>query len=444
MDRQEYQQMPMDEDIDDDMYLPYRLTTRQPQHHPQQHQHYSHYSSSYPSPADTAARSTLSLSSSSAPLSLSSWSSWMAMALDFVTGPQFGILVAILVIFLVQWKGKLLDWYAYVRQRYYYNDIVEEEADDPMTVVDDDNDNSNNNEDDEYDMLGPRPRRRPRSFSLVVGQFLLHLGFGILDTLRIYYHLSLETVRSLVFLVQGIPLLSFSSDDGEAPTARGGPLRRSLLSNGRGRGGGGGSNNPNGLPPLWTPEEEEEKEDDGQEESRNNHRLGGPLHPPSSSSRAVAMEDDTNHHPSASSDGECSNPSKLGRQRAFTKRQGSNGTTTATTTTTTTTTPPDGPGNSYSRNGHNQAPASTRTRRTTMGGPSSSQPLSRHGDIEPAFLNDQDYPPGWLVYHPLLGVVPKEEADKYDADKWRQQQQEQSHSHSPGNDRPIFQSSITA
>jgi hypothetical protein len=35
-------------------------------------------------------------------------------------------------------------------------------------------------------------------------------------------------------------------------------------------------------------------------------------------------------------------------------------------------------------------------------------------DIEPAFLNEQDYPPGWLVYHPVLGVVPKEQADQYD------------------------------
>ena len=35
-------------------------------------------------------------------------------------------------------------------------------------------------------------------------------------------------------------------------------------------------------------------------------------------------------------------------------------------------------------------------------------------EIEPAFLNAEDYPPGWLVYHPVLGVVPKEEADDYD------------------------------
>jgi len=34
--------------------------------------------------------------------------------------------------------------------------------------------------------------------------------------------------------------------------------------------------------------------------------------------------------------------------------------------------------------------------------------------IEPAFLDDDDYPEGWLVYHPKLGVVSKREADEYD------------------------------
>lgn len=35
-------------------------------------------------------------------------------------------------------------------------------------------------------------------------------------------------------------------------------------------------------------------------------------------------------------------------------------------------------------------------------------------EIEPAFLDDRDYPKGWLVYHPTLGVISKEEADKHD------------------------------
>ena len=34
-------------------------------------------------------------------------------------------------------------------------------------------------------------------------------------------------------------------------------------------------------------------------------------------------------------------------------------------------------------------------------------------DLEPAFVNESEYPPGWLVYHPALGVVLKETADSY-------------------------------
>ncbi|KAL3931451.1 MAG: hypothetical protein SGBAC_011301 [Bacillariaceae sp.] len=38
-------------------------------------------------------------------------------------------------------------------------------------------------------------------------------------------------------------------------------------------------------------------------------------------------------------------------------------------------------------------------------------------ELEPAFLNPEDYPPGWLVFHPELGVVAKEEADAHDRGK---------------------------
>jgi hypothetical protein len=41
--------------------------------------------------------------------------------------------------------------------------------------------------------------------------------------------------------------------------------------------------------------------------------------------------------------------------------------------------------------------------------------------LEPAFLRDEDYPPGWLVFDPVLGVVSKTEADNYR----RKQNQEQ-------------------
>ena len=48
-------------------------------------------------------------------------------------------------------------------------------------------------------------------------------------------------------------------------------------------------------------------------------------------------------------------------------------------------------------------------------------------ELEPAFLKESDYPAGWMVYHPVLRVVTKTEADKYDreqAEKHLQQQQQ--------------------
>lgn len=33
--------------------------------------------------------------------------------------------------------------------------------------------------------------------------------------------------------------------------------------------------------------------------------------------------------------------------------------------------------------------------------------------LEPAFLNKEDYPPGWLVYHSVLGVSSVEDVDRY-------------------------------
>jgi hypothetical protein len=45
---------------------------------------------------------------------------------------------------------------------------------------------------------------------------------------------------------------------------------------------------------------------------------------------------------------------------------------------------------------------------------SGAQQMTIHfDDIEPAFLNDEDYPEGWLTYHRVLGVVSKVEADEF-------------------------------
>jgi len=35
-------------------------------------------------------------------------------------------------------------------------------------------------------------------------------------------------------------------------------------------------------------------------------------------------------------------------------------------------------------------------------------------ELEPTFLREIDYPPGWVVYHRILGVVRKTEAEEYD------------------------------
>lgn len=37
--------------------------------------------------------------------------------------------------------------------------------------------------------------------------------------------------------------------------------------------------------------------------------------------------------------------------------------------------------------------------------------------LEPAFLNRDEYPPGWLVFHPVLGVCSVQEADQYDGEQ---------------------------
>ncbi len=41
----------------------------------------------------------------------------------------------------------------------------------------------------------------------------------------------------------------------------------------------------------------------------------------------------------------------------------------------------------------------------------------RQEEIEPAFRLEKSYPPGWLVFHSRLGVVPKSVADEYDRRK---------------------------
>jgi hypothetical protein len=76
-------------------------------------------------------------------------------------------------------------------------------------------------------------------------------------------------------------------------------------------------------------------------------------------------------------------------------------------------------------NGGLQEDRSNNGRRSPSPASSFSSHSSTEHAIEPAFLNEEDYPPGWLVYHVQLGVVPKEEADAYDAMIRRKLQEEQ-------------------
>lgn len=48
-----------------------------------------------------------------------------------------------------------------------------------------------------------------------------------------------------------------------------------------------------------------------------------------------------------------------------------------------------------------------------------------NGPVEPAFLRDEDYPPEWLVFDPVLGVVSKAEADKHREEQRKKQNADQ-------------------
>jgi len=54
------------------------------------------------------------------------------------------------------------------------------------------------------------------------------------------------------------------------------------------------------------------------------------------------------------------------------------------------------------------------------------------GELEPAFLRESDYPAGWMVYHPILGVVLKTAADQYDASNNRRRQKEEANTTANG------------
>ena len=49
--------------------------------------------------------------------------------------------------------------------------------------------------------------------------------------------------------------------------------------------------------------------------------------------------------------------------------------------------------------------------------------------LQPAFLKKENYPPGWLVYHPVLGISSVKEADDYDEQTSSTLMQKEMHHH---------------
>lgn len=80
-----------------------------------------------------------------------------------------------------------------------------------------------------------------------------------------------------------------------------------------------------------------------------------------------------------------------------------------------------------------------RTSRPPSQASSSSSASISSTELEPAFLNDEDYPPGWLLYHPILGVVSKEVADAYDRQQKGQQKSGPQQQGDSSNEQPLVE-----
>ena len=378
----------MDHQQDDDLYLPYESPSRrarQPHYHRQQPQYTydgpSYYSPSYASDESTSGNSL--------------WGVIGAM-LDYVTSPSFPIITAVVVILAFQFKGTLLGWYCNLLRRYNYN------YDDEVVALDR-LDDAFIDEGDPYGFP-----TGPRTLLSMTGRLLLDLINGLTDTLRAYYQIACEVLRSSTGIFRWIPGLSdyYDSNDGSIRMmARYGGAN--YLGN-RNRHGSNGYLYSNEPPPLETPDEDENDYSSNiitsattslaatnstsgasypsrQQKAPNGASM--PLHAPAQCGDASAGIDTTHANASRQS------PNMRTQQVQL-----------------------------------KHAPQALQ-QQTTSG------LVLNQDDIEPAFLNEKDYPPGWCVYHPLLGVVTKEEADKYD--KEQQQRLERNHMSS-------FQSSITA
>ena len=315
--------------------------------------------------------------------------SWMAWSLDILTGPNFGVFVAILVILAMQCKGTLVGWYYLVREDGWQ----------------------------------------------AVGDILL----SVRETIRAYYQMTLELLRGIPPLVASIfPSLT---------SVVGGTNARGVFSM-----RGTAHPNPNQQypyhstnqssfhlspsnlpPPLVVPEEEEELEEVAQAAATAQNDQGVvtnslealPLRQQSPSVMRVSTS--------------TMEPREEEQQRQSTKRKSLaanvagivNGSSNKSLPCSATAVANDIAGTDV----EGQREKFHRPNR-----PNSQSKLWNQQEIEPAFLNEKDYPPGWLVYHPVLGVVSKEHADKYDKEQQRLQQQQQQQPQQP----VIFQASIAA
>lgn len=265
----------MDTDYDDDIVFPYTAAPRR------SHGYFERTPSSPPDP--TGMSSTTSDGEST---SVWRWLLWMA---DFFTGPNFGVLMAIVFIFLLQFKSGIMS---------FFSNAVEDGWQ----------------------------------------QTLLDCFYGFQDVSGAYYQMACELVRSFRY--------------GNSP-----PPNRLV-------------NRPQGLvissapPPLVVLPSEEE---------------------------AIQTSPDVNANVNAHAiprNSRCS----YNQARISNTQQKSTASVSSAITS-------------------EQAPVSVPL------APSAASCLpSSQEEIEPAFLDESDYPPGWLVYHPTLGVVPKAEADEYDRD----------------------------
>ena len=287
-----------------------------------------------------APSSTTFPSSSSISISISiSWTERLASWLDLLTGPNFGILVAVLVVMIMQYKGSLM---LFINKFSNINNL--------------------------YDI-----------WQQDGWQGIVDVLYRQKETMRAYYQMACELIRSC-----------WRQQQQQQEPQRTGGTRLSLsLSLLRTTTSSSSSAVP---PPLVLPEEEEEE----QQEQVPSATINGKHH------HHHHRKDRKNHRLSSATTTNNNNNSNGNHNQMQMQMQMQNSSSSLL---------PELDPSFPLKNG-------VVCRQQPMNGqpqyPQQQYPQQQQPEIEPAFLNEQDYPPGWLVYHPHLGVVSKEQADHYD------------------------------